>query len=252
MKQLVIVALVAVGGFLVWNYVPGVRTAFSDAKEKLTGWSEEDRQNDPVGYIQHARGKLQDNVASYKELLGQIDGMETENQGKLEEFARIEQGANGLLEDAREAYAKAEAESAWPITFEGDTYSLEQFVEQVDEWIDEKGNASRQVESYQRNLDLISERRDDLRTRIQGLQNAIVDLDTKEATLKVAALSEADSALLADVDDLLRDSTEALAGGSPVRSVEDILAKRDAEAAAAEKAAEKEASRTRALDYLKG
>lgn len=250
MKKLAIVAALAAGGLLVWNQVPGVRTAFSDAREKLTGWSDEDRRNDPVGYIQHARGELRDNIAAYEGLLVEVDAMETENQAKLDGFAREERGANELLAAAREEFASAEAAGKWPVEFFDGTYTRTEFIDQVETWMAEKSSASRQVESYQRNLDLIRQRRSDLRARIQGLQNAVVDLETKEATLKVAALSESDSALLAEVDSLLRDSTEALAGSSPVRSVKDVLAQQDADAAAAEMAAEKEASRAAVLDFL--
>lgn len=249
MKQLVIIALVAVGGFLVWNYVPGVRTAFADAKDKLTEWSDEDRKDRPAEYIAYARTKLEGNIEKYQDLMGEIDTLQSENKAKEEEHARIEKGANDLLEEARVEFAAAEANGSWPIEFKGTSYTKEKFITAVESWMGEKTNATRQLESYGNNLSIIAERKNDLRTRVQNLQNAIADLDTKEATLKVAALSEADNKLLADVDNLLKDSTEALTdNGLP--SVKDILAKDDAEAAAKAKAAEMEASKTAVIDFL--
>lgn len=250
MKQLVIIALVAVGGFLAWNYIPGLRTAAANAKDKLTSWSEEDRKNDPVGYINYAKGKLNDNISKYEGMLKELANLETENKTKRDEFARTEKGAVDLLNEAKERFVAAEAAGEWPITvFEG-SYTKDQFLQQVETWMADRTNATRQLQAYEANLTTLEESRGALRGRVQDLQQAIADLDTKEATLKVAALTEADTQLLAQVDDLLEQSSKALTGDSPIRSVKDILAQQDAAAAEAEKEAAKAASKDAVLDFL--
>ncbi len=249
MKPIVIVALLAVGGILAWNNIPALRTAFSKAKDSATSWSVEDRKEDPIGYVKYARGKLESNIAKYEAVLGEVNGMKKANADKAAEFANKEKAATDFTNDAKERFATANANNEWPITWMENTYTKDQFITQVNTWLAEKSNASKQIASYQANVDSITAKSTEIRNTIQDLKGKVDDLNAKEANLKVASLTEADTQLLADVDALLNNTTEKLAG-DPIRGLDEAMAmkaKSDADAAAK---ADKDAATSAALDFL--
>lgn len=249
MKPIVIVALLAVGGILAWNNIPALRTAFTDAQEKLTSWSKEDRQKDPIGYVKFARGKLEANIAKYESVLGEISGMKKDNANKVAEFAAIEKAATDFTNEAKERFTTANANGEWPITWNDATYTEDQFVAQVNTWLAEKANASKQIASYQANVDNVSAKATEVRNTILSLKSTIDDLNAKEANLKVAALTEADTQLLADVDALLSNTTEKLAG-DPIKSIGEMMASKAKTEAEAATQAEKDAANAAARDFL--
>ena len=80
MKHLVILALVAVGGYLAYQNFPGLRTAAQNKLDEFQSWSEEDRKNDPVGVIEYAKGQLEKNIAKFQSAVGQVDENKTKNE----------------------------------------------------------------------------------------------------------------------------------------------------------------------------
>lgn len=249
MKPIIIVALLAVGGILAWNNVPALRTAFSKAKDSATSWSVEDRKEDPAGYVKFARGKLESNITRYETVLGEVTGMKTENANKAAEFAAKEKAATDFTNEAKERFATANANNEWPITWMEESYTEGQFVAQVNTWLAEKSNASKQIASYQTNVDNITAKSTEIRNTIQNLKGKVDDLNAKEANLKVASLTEADTQLLADVDALLNNTNEKLAG-DPIRSIGEMMASKAKTEAEAATTAEKDAANAAALDFL--
>ena len=244
MKYIVILAVVAAAGIFAWNKFPGLRTSISQAANEYGGWTEEARQKDPVGFIQHAQKALQNDIAEFEEARQSLDKNKGDAEARLEEFRDDEVAATELANTMRELFKTADADGSWPVTYLDREYSRTDLVEQVEELLATKANAIERQADYQRVIDKVELTRIELRSRISDSKMALDKLAAQEAMVKVDRLSTEADALLAQVNELVEGNTRVAA--DPVRSVDELL-----QAAADQASAETKASEpTAAMDFL--
>lgn len=244
MKQLIIVAVVAIVGVLAWQNLPGLRNKITKAANEYGGWTEEARRDDPVGFIQHAQKELQADIVQFEEARDSLDQNKLDAEKQLEAFRDEEQAATELASTMRELYKGAEENNAWPVTYLGEEYSREKLIEQVDDLLAAEKNARERQADYQKVIDKVELTRVELRTRINDSNVALDKLKAQEAMVKVDKLSKETDELLAQVNELVEGNTRV--AEDPVRSVDELLQAAADQAAAEEKATEPSA----ALDFL--
>lgn len=250
MKNIVILAVIVVGGILAWQNFPGLRTKITNAANKYGGWSQEDREKDPIGFLNHAKDELASNISKFEGVQGDLNKMKVDAEAKLEKFRNDQQLATDLTNEAKELYNSTETADSWPLTWNGDEYSRDDLRKQLKTLLAEKGNAAERQTEYSAVLNTIDERKDELRVRIADSKAAIDKLTSQEAQLKVAQLSDSSTELLAQVNELVEGNSKIAA--DPVRSLED-LAKASAKEAGKDAENEAKSVEDTELDaFLKG
>lgn len=244
MKSIVIVAAVALLGFLAWQNFPGLRNRISQAANEYGGWTEEARREDPVGFMQHAQSELRTDIEEFEMARKSLGETKLEAENDLEKFRDQEQSATALANAMRELFKAADANGEWPVTYLEQSYTREQLIDQVDELLAAKANAIARQADYQSIVERVALTSDDLRDRISDSRMALDELKAKETMVKVDKLSKETDELLAQVNELVEGNTRVAA--DPVRNVDELL-----QAAAEQAKAEATATEpSAAVDFL--
>lgn len=236
MKQLIIAAVVIAGGFLAWHNIPGLRTAVSGKISELGGWSDEDRKEDPIGYIEYAKGQLEDNIAKFEEAAAEVTEEKRENEAQLEKFTRLLQVGDKSFGELKELYKRAKDTDAWPVQWSGQSYSEDELVRQVDAIMTERTDAAARAQEYQMLVEGTDDQRAFINERVRELRAAIDKLDSQKAQIRTASLTESSEQILAEVNSLVEGSNEQVATGKVLDlDAIDALARREQAAAEAER-----------------
>ncbi len=246
MKNLVLIALIAVGGFLAWQYLPGLRASVSAKINEYGGWTEAARQSDPVGFIQFARTELEKDIVEFEKAQGELATLRKENEAKLEEYRNLEQTSTTLANQARELYKAAEETGSWPVTLVDLEYDRTKLVAQVDSLLTDKAEAVKLQSKYAEVLDKIEEKASQLRSRLADSRSAVSELEAQESMMKVEKNFEETDARLAKVNALVEGNSKV--ADDPIRSTQEFAEAMEKEA----KAAEKKVESAQALDFLNG
>ncbi|MEM9802125.1 MAG: hypothetical protein AAGA20_17505 [Planctomycetota bacterium] len=236
MKYLIVIALIAAGGYLAWQNLPGLRNTVTQAANQYGGWTEEARRNDPVGFMQHAQDELRSDIKGFEEARDELATNKTNAEANLERFRNEETAASEAANALRELYKSANESNSWPIEWMGQSYSREKLVEQVDQLLADKSNATERQADYQKVLDKVEATRTELRARINDSETALDRLAAQEAMIKVDKLTAEADELLAQVNELVEENAKVAA--DPVRTVDELVAEaaKQAEAKAASEA----------------
>lgn len=249
MKQLIIAAVVVLGGFLAWQNIPGLRTAINGKVSDLRGWSEEDRRDDPIGYIEYAKGQLEDNIAKFEEAAAEVTAEKEKNEEQLEKFTRMLQVGDRSFGELKELYRRAKDTGGWPVEWQGESYSEDELVRQVDALMTDRTNAAARAQEYQVLVEGTADQRAFINERVRELRAAIDKLESQRAQLKTASLTDSSERILAEVDSLVAGSSEQVASGK-IRDLEEIDALARREQAAAEAQRVREERRQDVLEAL--
>ncbi|MEO1699859.1 MAG: hypothetical protein AAFU73_21425 [Planctomycetota bacterium] len=252
MKQLVILALVAVGGYLAYQNFPGLRTAAQNKLDEFQSWSEEDRKNDPVGFIEYAKGQLEKNIAKFQSAVGQVDENKTKNEATLADFLAKQQRGQEWIEEAKTVFRAMNEEGGgtWPIEFRGREYADETaFLNQVGVIRHETTAAGERAAEYERLVDAANQQRTTIQMRVADMRTAMDKLDAQKATIQQASLTDAADAVLADVGELVEGTTKMASSGD-LLSLDELTQIEDKAKAIQEAADRKEFEQNDNRDFL--
>lgn len=250
MKNIIILAVVVLGGFLAWQYLPGLRTAVEGKITEYGGWTEEAREKDPVGFVEHAQKKLRENIETFEEVQDDLAENKKKAEDKLEEFSNKESAATEIANQMKELYTSAEATDAWPVTYNGNEYDRTELVDQVKEVLAEKKNAVARQTEYADALEKIDQRRSEIRDRISASNAKIDQLESQKLTLKTEKLTASSEEMLAQVNELVEGTTKI--AEDPVRSLDELMAAAAKNEEAANEEAEVNERNAEALEFLNG
>ncbi len=114
-----------------WGYCPGVRTIMSQAWNDQTGWTEEARAADPVGFVTYAEAKMKEDLAlmekTRRELAAEVGSLGR----RTREQAALAAQAGTLAEEFRAEYQAAKENDSFPIEIRGEAYTEAQVRSQV-------------------------------------------------------------------------------------------------------------------------
>lgn len=248
MKQLVIIALVALGGYLAWQNFPGLRTAAQDKLNEMQSWSEEDREKDPIGYIEYAKKQLASNIDKFEDAVEKVAENKAQNNAKFEEYAEKHQFATNWTNEAKEVFRTTKENDAWPVTFKGKEYSRDLFLKQVDSMLTERKTAAELMEDYRGLVDAAENQRSQIQAQVVDMNQAIAKLESQRAKIEAASLTEASEAVLADVAALVDGTTKKAKGD--LLSLEELKNIEDKAQAAQDAAEERDLRESEVLDFL--
>lgn len=249
-KLMSLIVGVAVLAGAVYFFAPGLWMKFAKAYDEQVGWgNEERRMQDPVGYLEFAQGKLQENLDRIERIIRDLHSHRGELEGLNTELSRNSEAYAALLDQARETFSQAEAgEKAWPVEFRRANYSRDEFVTQIEIIFNQRQLTTRRLEQVQNGLTEIHRYVSSLHAeRAQG-QGALEDI----RTAIVIARAQMATSEVRQIMDTVQDTVLALdktvssyeRDGIPIRSAEALLDPAPDRAA--------EASRQEVLKFLQG
>jgi hypothetical protein len=215
--------VVAAGALGLSKFAPGLWTHVDRKLAQVAGWTEDARQNDPEGFLNHVEQKLRGD----REAMEQSRRELAAETGRLAEVLReqeaLQADAQRLAQEFRDQYQEAAAEDGFPIEVRGAAYTEAQAKAQVSLLL-------AQAQGFAENLAKLRKAKDDAESQIQTY---VVKLEATEAQLamlpaqrellRARRLSSAGEQLLAQLDELFDENARVIQG-NPVRSVQELLA----------------------------
>lgn len=250
MKNIIIFAVVVLGGYLAWNNLPGLRDQVTKAANKYGGWTEEARKNDPVGFIEHATEQLQKDIEGFEEAKAALVSSKKKSEAKVEEYRDEQADAKNLANAIKEQFKTAEESGSWPITIGGDTYERAQAINLVNNLLMTQKNAGARMADYEKVLATIDAKSADLTARISESKFNVEKLESQKELVKVDNLSAEADALLAKVNDLVEGNSKV--AEEPAQTYEELVEKLSKQAKADEEASAADEANAAALDFLNG
>ncbi len=227
LKTVIVIAAIAAAGVAAWQFSPAFRAKARTAFEDYGAWTEEARRDDPVGYIDFATGKLENDLEKFKQAQGTLAQAKTSAQSKLAESESKHAMAVEFSELMRAEYQKAEAGEGYPVEVLQKSYARTDLISQVELVLAERDTYAGVIADYQGVLSQLEETRTSLTTRITTTQAQITQLKAKREVVAIQKLTSETEDLLAKVQDLLGENEETISSlpedDNPVRTVEDLL-----------------------------
>ncbi len=218
-----LVVVLGIAAAAIGSYCPGLRTKMTQAWNSQTGWTEEARRADPVGFVTHAEKKMKQDLTvmqkTRRELAAEVGSLAR----KAREQTALSDQAQTLADEFRAAYQSAQADDSFPIEVRGEAYTEAQVRSQVSLLLAEAegyGQSLGDIESVQTEAE---ERMEELAVRISKTESQMATLSTKRELLRVRKLTSDGEEVLAQVNELMTGNTQAIAD-NPVRTVRELAA----------------------------
>jgi phage shock protein A len=228
-RFLIGIVILIVLGVLAWRYLPGCRQQAKDVYREYGGWTDAARREDPVGFLEYAEKKLNENLAAFRATqTSLVESKQTVEEGRAhaEEMAAK---AGELAGKFREAYRTAEGGGGYPVTVAGAEYMRDELLEQVRLTLSEGRNYREIVADYEEAGAAVDAKEKELVTQIADTKAALAQLPARKDIARVNELTANTAELLGQVKELLDENEEVLSG-SPVRTVEELVASAGGEA----------------------
>lgn len=201
---------------------PGLRMHVYQQWASLSGWTEEARQADPVGFASYAERRLKRDLEvmekTRRELVAEVGQLSQE----IREQQALGDQARQLAGQFRTEYQLASTNGGFPIQLRDAAYTEGQAKSQVSMLLAE-------ADGYQQSLDQLTKVRkeaeskiEELVVRINSTETQLAALSTKRELLRARQLTAEGEQLLAQVDQLMTGNTQVIQG-NPVRSVRELL-----------------------------
>ena len=217
-----IVVVVAILGVIAYFAFPGVRAAIDQQIDRSTGWNDEARRNDPVGFIDYSIAKLDENVVRFEEARR---GMAV-SRAQLEEKRKENQGrvafADRQLDAFKAAFQAAEGGKGWPQPIAGKSYGEDELKRQVAQLLSERETFQSLVGQVEKSLAQIDQRQIELVNRITKSKAARDQLTAQREIIKVNKLTSDTEQMLDQAHDVLV-ANEALAEKPAVRTLDEMM-----------------------------
>ncbi|MDA1264513.1 MAG: hypothetical protein O2816_05465 [Planctomycetota bacterium] len=255
--KIVLPILLVIGGIVVWQFSPGVRSSVRDRLADLGAWTEKARKEDPQGFMNFAIDKLKGDQGKFKEAKLSLAAAGKRAEEQRDSSDKKAMVAAGLLERMNTAYATAEGGAGYPIAFavmdggQPTQYDRNEFLNQVQLLLAQKRTHEENVENLGKLLEAVDQKSIEISTRTTEIQGRITELETKLEFVKLKQLTDGVESLMSDVYGLLEENAELdEVDSDPVRSLDDLIdAMEKGEAAVDPKA---ESGFADALKFLEG
>ncbi|MCA9021053.1 MAG: hypothetical protein KDA74_12980, partial [Planctomycetaceae bacterium] len=196
---------------------PAFRAVLGGQVRNYTGWTEDARKADPVGFVNHIETKLKQDIGRFQLIRRNL-------RGELNTLTKKEKEQRALLTDA-ETYAaefrNAYQEGQFPVEVRAAAYNEQELENQV-------GITLAEIDAYQQNVQKLSQVRQNAELKIEELivcidksEAQLTALSTQRELLKVRELTTDGARLLSQVDQLLHRNEEVMTS-NPVRSVREL------------------------------
>ena len=218
-----VITVMLIGSFVgcVLLVSPGFRTMARHQWENVTGWSEEDRLADPVGFARHAERKLRRDLDIMQRTRREL----ATEQGRIDRQIREEQAladfAESLAEDFREQFQLASSSGSFPIEVRHAAYTKEQARTQVSLLLAELEGYQVSLAKLQEVSTQVDKQLESLSVRISATSSQLAALSAQRELLRARQLTIEGEQLLAQVDELMTGNRRLL-DGNPVRTVQEL------------------------------
>lgn len=206
---------------------------------ETTGWDEAARREDPVGYLDFVESQLRDDLGKMHETRRSLATELSSISEKEQELTAKQEYAEQMAEQFRSAWRVGQ----FPLEVRNAAYTKDQAESQVSVLL-------AQIDGYTDSLSRVRTARQQSEERVEQLTVQVVRTETNLALiatqrelLKAEELTTTSDQLVAQVDALFTDNRAAI-HGSPVRSVEELMASGDVTTVA------RQTSRDRVSAYL--
>jgi hypothetical protein len=217
------VVLLGLIGGAAFTMSPAVRARVQQQWGRVSGWSEEARRADPVGFAEYARGKLQRDLEVMQRTRRELAAEVGQLSRKLREQQALADQAQLLAERFRAEYQAASVGGGFPIEVRGAAYTEAQVRSQVSMLLAE-------AEGYRQSLDQLSalsqqaeSQMEALAVRLNSTGSQLAGLAAKRELLRARQLTTEGEQLLAQVDELMTGNAQLIAD-NPVRTVRELVA----------------------------
>lgn len=219
----IVIALVVLAclGVAAYTFSPGLRAKMDDVVDKVVGWTDEARRDDPVGYVEYALEKLAADLGRFRDARSSLAETKQGAQDKLAENEQLNAAAIELSGAFREQYGLAEGSQGYPVTVAGEAYDHDQLVSQVQLVLAQRDTYASAVVDLEAAVATMDETANHIESRIIETQKNITLLETKLEVLKIEKLTAETEQLLTNVEALLHENEDVLS--DPVRTVEELL-----------------------------
>lgn len=218
MKKLFLVAVMA-GGLGVTCYIsPTARGWVWSETRTLTGWSEQARKADPVGFVSHVERQLRQDQKDLKETRQTLAAEIGELTKKQREQTALRDQSQQLASDFRTAWQGGR----FPVTIRNAAYTEGELTSQVSSLLAEIEGYATTVERLSRVRIEAEQKLEELTVRIEKTESEIASLGTQRELVRARVLTDSGERLLAQVDNLLEVNQQVLLS-NPVRSTRDLL-----------------------------
>ncbi len=212
----------AVSG-LIYGYFPGLRVPIERFITERVGWTEEARQQDPVGYLTFVMRRLEkdlaDLTAARKELLSQIAHISR----KIHEQEAFFYHAQRLAHMFRSEYQLAQRSNNFPMVVHGATYSAEEATHQIALLLAEAAGYRESVDRLRGVREEAERQLQTITVRLNRTEAEIAALSAERQICQVREIVNRQGELLARVQSLFDDNKKILMS-HPVRTVRELLA----------------------------
>lgn len=216
---LVVVVLAGAGAYFLF---PGLRTKVNDTVKGWKAWDDEARRKDPVGFIDHARKTLEENVSKFEEARTSLRAASM----KLEDMQKEQQGKHAFAEKSldafKAAYKEASGGKGWPATVAGRAYKEGELKSQVNVLLSQRDGYAKSLAQIKAALDRAEKSGNEILDRITMSKTQLDVLGTQRELVKVGQLTAETEKMMSQVQDVLR-ANEALAEKPTVRTVEEMM-----------------------------
>lgn len=225
MKIVVGVAVLAVVAVAVLYFTSDVqRTKIRAAADQYAHWTPENIARDPENYLnfceQEAEKALMDLKASEISIAqnnGKLSAMATEASGKISLGERA-------LSQIKEAFRNAEANNAWPITWEGaqrDSDFVKRQIVSLDRQVESQKTLKSKIENGLKNLSVQATRIQEGRAQAQA---QLAEIKTSREILKVQKITDELTDRLASIGAVIRSSSAIATETSTTISLDQLAA----------------------------
>ena len=226
LRLLLVVVVVAVGLLAVWRFMPGCREKVKGFVQEQGGWTEEARRADPVGFVEYAQQQLESDLQKLEDARERLATAREDIGAEEERIQERLTAARDLAEEFRQGYQAAEETATWPVTLQGRDYSREELVEQVRLFLLQRNSYEQTLQDLAEAEEAAADKRQEVVSKITGTQAALASLPAKKEIARVNQLTGRTEELLEQVNELIGENREVLSE-SPVRTVEELVARRE-------------------------
>ena len=201
---------------------PAVRARFAERYNALTGWDEETRRADPVGFAKYAEKKLREDLKAMQKTRRDLASEVGQITRKIREQEALGGHAQALAEDFRSEYQLAGSGGDFPVEVRGAAYTADQVRTQVSMLLAEAKGYEQSLAELQEVQQQAEAQMENLAVKVEATEAQLAGLATKRELIRARQLTVEGEQLLAKVDELLTGNAQLIAG-NPVRTVRELV-----------------------------
>lgn len=217
---LVVVLLAGVG---LYFSSPWFKTKVDDTVAGMKEWTPEARRKNPVGFIDYARKRLEDNIGKFEDTRAQLRAATTRLTKARDENQSRMNFADKLLADLKAGYQGATTGGkGWPVKVAERDYKEGELKNQVGLTLKERENYAKMVKAADAAAATARTSEEQIVMRITESKTQINMLRTQREIIVAQGLVAESEKLLAQVQEVLEENA-ALAEKPVVRTVEEAM-----------------------------